>query len=151
VGTMDGSRGAITTMRSLGCGGPPTTDTAQLRGGRRLNEIAQAAWSHTHTNIFGGQAAPHCDRASGGGGGSEGIARGPWTGTRTAICRWQAVRHRTQNDLRGGRGSGRRPRVASWLVRGAFGEAGGQPPPTVPFSGGAAVNFGPRGASLAPA
>jgi len=42
----------------------------------------------------------------------------------------------------GGGGGARRPRVASWLVRGAFGEAGGPPPPIVPFSGGAA---GPRG------
>ena len=116
-----------------------------------MNEIARAAWSHTHTDIFRWQASRHCFRASGGWGGSEGIARGPWAGTRIAISRWQAARHRTQNDLRGREGDGRRPRVAFWLVRGAFGEAAGPPPPTVSFSGGAAVDPGPRGVLLAPA
>jgi len=66
---MDVSRGAITTMRWLGRGGPSTTDTEPLKRGGRLNEIARAGWSHMHTDIFRWQASRHCFRASGGGAG----------------------------------------------------------------------------------
>jgi len=46
---MDGSRGAITTMRSLGCGGPPTTDTEPLRGGGAVaRDRAGALVPHPH-------------------------------------------------------------------------------------------------------
>ena len=49
MGTMDGSPGVITTMRSLGCGGPPTTDTEPLRrGGAVERDRAGGLVPHPH-------------------------------------------------------------------------------------------------------
>jgi len=141
----------MTTVRSLGCGGPITTDTEPVRErgpverdrkgslDRRPHRCLQVAGRAT---LFEGLRS---------GGGLEGIVRGVCTGTCSAIFRWQAVRHRTQNDLGGGEGGARELWVVSRLVHGALGEAGGPPPPRVPCSGVVAAEPGPRGACLASA
>jgi len=56
VVTMDGSRGAITSMRWLGCGEPSTTDTEPLRRGAAVERdpagglVPQA---HRHIQLAG--------------------------------------------------------------------------------------------------
>jgi len=172
--TMDGLRGAITTVRLLGCGGPPTTHSEPLRGGGAVERDRAGGLVPDPHKYFYVAGRPTLFESLWSGGGSEGIARGACAGTWTAVCvpRTQNdmgrggvvgalgspftscaahsgrlnVRHHPQCHSVGVRRPSRDHAVPCWLPHSVCGAGGGPPLHTGPLEGGqlGPILLGPR-------
>jgi len=158
MGTMDGSRASITTMRLLGCGEPSTTDTEPLRrGGAVERDRAGGLVPHAHRylQVAGRPTLFQSLWRRGGVGGDR-----AWPQGRHQHSDFQVAGGPPPHPERFERGGDHHPQclsvrvrrsirdhaVSRWLPPSVFGAVGGPPLRAVPFDRGGLgqLLLGPR-------